>query len=160
MPTREYAIELEVSLWSLNESEFPLDPLFFMQRAFEGDIPPIVIRTSPKHQERFGGVRVARGRATVSFYFQWKDPVDLAGAIWLDHIPNRAELAYAIDQISLWCMEATWEITRDVEAETFDELMERIDEVETDLMELERRQANAFDALCAEIVKTIKDSRV
>src|SRR5215475_857782 len=136
MSTRQYAIDLESSLWSLNESEFPLDPLFYMQRAFDGDIGPIVIRTAPKNQNRFGSVRMARGRAEASFYFQWSDPVDLTDDYLLVHAfePSKEEREYAIDRVSLWCMEAPWEITRQVEAETFEELMERIDEVETDLM--------------------------
>ena len=105
---------------------------------------------------------MARGRAEASFYFQWSDPVDLTDDYLLVHAfePSKEEREYAIDRVSLWCMEAPWEITRQVEAETFEELMERIDEVETDLMFLERRQADSVNAFLGEIVQTIKDNRL
>ena len=158
--TPEYPIHLEASLWSL-DAQFPLDPLFFMERAFDGDIPPIMIRTAPRAGDRFGSVRLGRGRAQVTFYFQWKDPSALVDdcfeAICLE--PTRAEREYAIDRVSIWAIEATWEITRKVKAETFDELMEKIDEVETDLMELEGRQRNAFRAFLDEILQSIRDNR-
>jgi hypothetical protein len=157
---REYPISLEMSLWSL-DAQFPIDPLFFIERAFDGDIPPVLVRTAPREGDRFGSVRIARGRAEVSFYFQWKDPVDLVDdcfeAICFE--PTRSERAYAIDRVSIWAIEATWEITRKVQAETFDELMEKIDEVESDLMELEGRQRNAFYPFFDEILQSIRDKR-
>ena len=158
---REYPINLETSLWSL-DTQFPLDPLFFIERAFDGDIGSILIRTAPRAGDRFGSVRIARGRAEVAFYFQWKDPADLVDdcfeAICFE--PTREERDYAIDRVSIWAIEATWEITRQVQAETFDELMEKIDEVETDLMELEGRQRNAFHAFLDEILQSIRDNRL
>jgi hypothetical protein len=159
--TREYPIDLEESLWSLHEGVFPPDPLFYMQRAFDGDITSVIIRTAAKAQKRFGSVKVTRARAEVAFYFVWDDPVDLVCAIfdYLDPAPNREELSYAIDRIAIWCMEATWQISRRLEAETFDELMEKIDQVESDLMELERRQGGAFTKFLDQLVATIKDNR-
>jgi len=159
--TREYPIELEASLWSVNEGEFPIDPLFYMQRAFEGDIGPVMIRTAARKESRYGSVKITRARAEVAFYFQWDDPVDLTNELFtsLHMVPTLGELNYGIDRISLWCLEATWQITRRVEAQTFDELLEKIDQVESDLMELERRQSSAFTKFLGEIVATIKDNR-
>jgi hypothetical protein len=56
-------------------------------------------------------------------------------------------------------MEATWQISRRLEAKTFDELMEKIDQVESDLMELERRQGASFTRFLDQLVATIKDNR-
>lgn len=159
MPTKkEFQVDLKWSLWSLNDSEFPDEVLFEMQMAFEGDLPAVIIRTHPRKEIRFGSVEVYKGGADVCFYFEWDDPRSIQKVL-SDLSLSQGERDFATDRIAAFYSEMTWQISRVIAAGSFVELMEQIDQVESDLMELEIHQSKALDSELEQIAKTIRAGR-
>ena len=158
----EFEVDLRWSLWTITETEFPDRCLWRMVRAFNGEMSPVVIRTAPGKEIRFGSVEIYSGGADVCFYLEWDDPCELARMtserLGLEDL-SEAERDYLCDSIATWCSEATWSITRSVSAQTFEELMERIDEVESDLIELEQQQEGAFTEYLDSLGASIKAER-
>jgi hypothetical protein len=165
---KEYSIDLRWSLWAAYPEEFDSpraqEALAAMRAAFEGgvfaDEEEVTIHTAPKKEIRFGRVEVFEGGAKVEFSFEWDEPYE---QLWrVEEVAGElteSEAQAAKNEIASWMGEMTWSIEEEIYAITFDELLQKIDKVETELLALEDSQSKAFDPFLKALGEQIKEER-
>jgi hypothetical protein len=147
MKTTKYNIDLKWSLWSSEELLERYPEVYEQARlAFSAEGDPVEIHTAPRKEIRFGDVTIEDGCASVNFYFEWDEPYE---QLWrVEEITGELtepETESAKQDVCEYFSEMDWGIYKEVGAPTFEELLEKIDEVESELLELEDRQSNAFE---------------
>lgn len=158
---KEHTIDLRWSLWQrLPSEDFPEAVIADMEEAFKGEGEEVTVRTAPKKEIRFGQVVVFEGGADVVFDFEWDEPYE---QLWrIEETTGELTEAQSEDlsgRIASWMSEMDWNIHREIEATTFEELMEKIDMTEEDLMELEDNQSKAFDEYLKHLATSVKEEQ-
>lgn len=137
-PEEMDTVDLKWALWS-QDADYWEDraPGMWkrMKEAFNGENFPAKFCTAPKKEIRYGNVIIGNGVATGTFRALWDEPRDLANHLGVD---VEYYWAYEFFLETLPMLEGGdvgVEKEFSVEAETFEELMELIDDVESDLIE-------------------------
>lgn len=159
-----YDVDLRWSLWSKYTEEFEgrnAEAINAAKQVFDGEYDyPVKIHTAPKKEIRFGTVTFTGQTAEVLFSFDWDEPYE---QIWrVEEITgelNEQEEASVREQIEMFFSELDWSVSDDVSGSTFAELMERIDEVESNLLEQEDTQSKELDALLKSLAEWVMEER-
>jgi len=153
-------IDLKWILWSKHREDFLPEHIARMEAAFSGSADPITISTSPRKENRSGKVKVFPGRAEVTFEFDWDDPFE---QVWrvkeLIGDLSKSEADAAADHIGDYFAKMQWSVSENLSAESIDELLAKIDQVERNLVELEDQQADAFESEIRSLADYLLDER-
>lgn len=161
MTTIEHSIDLRWSLWTANVREIKPEIVLDMRRAFNGSGNPVLVKTAPKKEIRFGKVQIEQGHALVTFHFEWDEPYEQVYRVEELVKPDmdEGERQKAIGLIQDFYVGMTWYVYRDVRPKSFIGLMKGIDAVESDLLALEDRQSKAHENNIKFIAEYIRNKR-
>lgn len=166
---QKHNVDLKWSLWMASEAEFAerveegvLDD---MKKAFAGEIEECQINTAPKKEIRYGKVNIYEGGAHVELSYEWDEPYEFLDrlAMFVDE-SGSAELTeeeseQATDDIAEYFSEVQFYVDEEVEATDFADLMEKIDAVETKLIEREKKESAGFDSYLRKLGRGIRKAR-
>lgn len=160
----EFSVDLKWSLWSIEKSYWneyqsynsentPEDLCLWdiMEQAFLGKSDPVTIYTAPWKEIRYGTVIISEGKANVTFYTEWDDiceqiPEDIAHDY--DKCESFIKFFNFWFESSIGFMDSSplgaW-INKSITANTFKELMEKIDKEEDALIIDEYKNSAKFD---------------
>lgn len=155
----EIRIDLKWSLWSADvgtfEEHVSEEGLALMRQAFEGTGKPVLVRTAPDKEIRFGSVLIERGEMTYEFSCEWDDSRDLiteeldlsdelaeslAADItdWLRDMAQAVEAPFSTENIGAF-------IQGSVTADDFETALHKVDEAEERLLKIEKENSAALD---------------
>lgn len=168
----EFEVDLKWGLWDTDESiwedcegESGKEIYQKMREAFKGEGAPVTIQTAPRKEIRFGTVDIYEGGASVKFHTHWDSPWDLLP----DCLPDDEEVQEDFKNLIEDYLQDSYgycegdvndpigaEISDDIKAGTFEELMGKIDELESELLDLESQHSTEFHQFLDVFTKQFK----
>lgn len=161
----QYNVDLKWCLWSAKESwwneyqnydsdaKLPKDQSLWdaMQSAFDGTTPAITIHTAPNKEIRYGTVVISKGAAYYHFYTEWDEPHEQTP----DEIYADDSLRQAFEEwLTDWFMALNGfmdnspigaSVEGNAAADSFAELMSKIDAQEDALIDQEQSNSTDLD---------------
>lgn len=155
-----YEVDFKWSLWTLDEDVWDIQMLNELKEAFLNERKEVTIYTAPWKEIRYGKVTVKKNEAIVEFYAVWDEPYQLVPMdcpeektdIFKDEIIN-----YFMDGEGFYDDENPIgaSVYKEITAQTFEELMELIDEAENELIKQEKENSKHFYKFLEVILKEI-----
>jgi hypothetical protein len=146
---KEVSVDLKWSLWNTCREDWVYYGYGYeyslLMDAFNQEVE-LELSTAPRKEIRFGEISIKHGTVSVSFRFEWDDPHELATG-WgdeRDKVPASEHarwLEYNGFSGASYCIEDKF----DTEGMTFDEMMNRIDSLEDQLLQIEDRLSAEHD---------------
>jgi hypothetical protein len=154
---RCFNVDLKWSLWKTDldgwrdvKDENDVSIVSAAKQAFDGSETEVIIRTAPQKEIRYGSVHISKGTANVSFCVVWDSPYDLVPA----NCPNKFRRKIVRKMETFFTEGDGYHedrpigaiVNETITAITFQELMEKIDECESTLIEQEETNSKLFNA--------------
>lgn len=160
-----FNIDFKWSLWMSDMSVWDAETREASKLAFAGEGAPVIIHTAPRKEIRYGTVVISQGKANVEFYAVWDSPIDLipenCPKKWKKKMKEEIEtyftFGYGFYDGGENPIGAS--VQNEVTASTFEELLQKIDTHEEELLELERESSKEFHAYCESILKNGGEER-
>lgn len=143
---KEVRVDLKWSLWIANKEswqDYAPGIVRQMEKAFLGIGRPVLVRTAPRKEIRFGEVLITKGRATGTFACEWDEAHELADTLGTEN--NEAFVECLPGSAYVGGIGVDVEFV--VAARTFNALMERIDAEEDRLIKLDRQEWKGIETL-------------
>jgi len=159
-------VDLKWSLWSADEEtfeEYAPGIAARMRAAHSGEGKPLLLRTAPRKEIRFGAVLISKGTAEVEFSFEWDEPHELAASVddRLETGMSDEEHDWVSGLVADYLAASYCEFRRErvISEEDFGKLLEAVDKVEEELLEGEKGLSAAFDEYVASLAESVTERR-